>query len=86
MDNIPTYRPWESRWSPANREAIEARRIASSDRARKRRAEREALKAAAHEAVLGDAAIAARREAAKAEAAALVALMRPPQRVYRVSH
>lgn len=85
MDNTPTYRPWESRWSPANRAAIEAQRIASSDRRRQRRAERETLQAAAREAIHGDAAMAARREAATAEAQALAALMRPAQRGARVS-
>lgn len=86
MDNTPTYRRWESRWSPANREAIEAQRIASSDRARKRRAEREALQAAAREAIHGDAAVIARREAAQAQASAIAALMRPALRVLRVGH
>jgi hypothetical protein len=81
MENTPTYRPWETRWSPNNRAAVAAHRVSFRDRAAQRRAEREAEQAAAAEARSKDPELVARRAAAEAQASALRSVMcSPPTR------
>jgi hypothetical protein len=81
MDNTPTYRPWEARWSPNNRAAVAAHRATFREQAVQRRAEREAAEAAAKEARQADPEIVARRAAAEVQAAAIrSAMCSPPTR------
>ena len=84
MEQTPTYRPWESRWSPANCAAREAQRIAASDRTHQRRAEREALQAVAREAVRSLPGLASARAAAQDCAQRMALAMSAPRRVQAV--
>lgn len=81
MDNTPTYRPWEARWSPNNRAAVSAHRATFREQAVQRRAEREAAEAAAKAARQADPEMVARRAAAEVQAAAVrSAMCSPPTR------
>ena len=84
MDNTPTYRPWESRWSPNNRAAREAQSMAARDRSierrQKRKAEAEAKAQAYARALREDPAMVQRRAVAEQCAGNLSASMAAPQR------
>lgn len=76
----PTYRSWESKWSPNNRAVREAQQIKASDRSRKRRQEREDLRTAALAAVRDNPELHAARKVAQGAAAAMTVAMSAPRR------
>ncbi|PZQ02468.1 MAG: hypothetical protein DI587_03295 [Variovorax paradoxus] len=80
MDNTPTYRPWESRWSPHNSAVRLARQMAAHDRVIERRAERNRVKADAEAAALRRNERPTAKAAAYAAACVLVAAMCAPRR------